>query len=286
MPLSPLSLRTSLKLSVLLFLLIQFKVINFTFLLGVQNQASNTIYQNNPLGCHKGDLYPAMTASGNPAITANNAACTYQFPNAMPQSGSFNTGQWRVWEGNIRYFARYVCIPTGGVLYLVTGISYAAIQNTQPKQATPVPIVLFAPGIQKPNSMWTAGACLYQNGECYTFAVIGNNVPHPPGMLTQEITQTDLSNILQFDIVTNCLKRDRSGRRSRIFPALGRCRSIRLPREEYPRRKVRKPPPKPPVPSRRPSKHQGSKQQGTKQHGSKHQRPSRSTCSRRPTGTG
>jgi len=177
-----------------------------------------------------------MTASGNPANAANSAASTYQYTNAVPQCGSFNTGQWRVWEGNIRQYAVQTCIPAGGILYLVTGISFAAIQNTQPPQPIAVPTTQFAPGIDKPNSMWTAGACLYPNGACDTFAVIGNNVPNPPGMLTQEITQAQLAVILQFDIATNGLKRDRSSRRAELFPGVRSCKGVRLPKEEYPPR--------------------------------------------------
>lgn len=226
------------------------------------------------MGCHKGHLYPALTASGNPANAANSARSTYQYTNAVPQCSSFNTGQWRVWEGNIRMFAVQTCIPAGGILYLVTGISFVAIQATpQPppgQLAAPppiaVPIVQFAPGIHKPNSMWTAGTCLYPNGQCDTFAVIGNNVPNPPGMLTQEITQAHLNVILQFDIASNGLKRDRSSRRAKVFPGIRRCRDIKLPREEYPPRESK--PPK--QPSRSSSKKPSSKHQSSKQ-SSKHQ---------------
>lgn len=160
-------------------------------------------------------------------------------------------------------------------MYLVTGISFVAIQPTpQPppgQLAAPppiaVPIVQFAPGIDKPNSMWTAGSCLYPNGQCDTFAVIGNNVPNPPGMLTQEITQAHLNTILQFDIQSNGLKRDRSSRRAKVFPGIRRCRDARLPRKEYPPKGK-----KPPKPSSSGSwgKKQGSKHQSSKQ-SSKHQ---------------
>ena len=197
------------------------------------------IYLNNSLGCHTGHLYPAMTASGNAANAANSAASTYQYTNAVPQCGSFNTGQWRAWEGNIRQYAVQTCIPAGGVLYLITGISFVAIQNTQPPQPIAVPITQFAPGIDQPNSMWTAGACLYPNGQCDTFAVIGNNVPNPPGMLTQETTQAQLAVILQFDIATNGLKRDRTSGRVKLFPGASRCSSIKLPKEEYPPREIK-----------------------------------------------
>jgi len=117
--------------------LISLKVVDFIFLKGIQFQGSNTMYHNNQLGCHKGHLYPAMNASGNPANAANRAASTYQYTNAVPQCGSFNTGLRRVWEGNIR--AVQACIPNQGVLYLITGIAFVAIQSNQ--QPIQVPIV-------------------------------------------------------------------------------------------------------------------------------------------------
>jgi len=188
------------------------------------------------LGCQKGKLYPALTASGNPVNAVNSAASTYQYTNAVLQCVSFNTGQWRVWEGNIRTFAVQTCLPAGGKLYLITGISFVAIQNTQPPQPIEVPVIQFAPGIDKPNSVWTAGTCLYPNGQCVAFAVIGNNVLNPPGKLTQQITLEELTSILQFDIQTNNLKRDRSSLRVQLFPGVRSCSYERLPREETPPR--------------------------------------------------
>ena len=39
---------------------------------------------------------------------------------------------------------------------------------------------LLAGAIYKPSSMWTFSTCLYPDGQCQEFAVIGNNVPNPP----------------------------------------------------------------------------------------------------------
>ena len=235
---------------------------------GILNQASNQIYQGNQLGCHKGHLYPAMAASGNPANAANSVESTYQFTNAVPQCGAFNTGQWRVFEGRIRNYARNTCIRGGGRLYLLSGVSFVAIQNTQPPQPIRVPIHQLHIGIYKPSSMWTAGACLRPGHRTDSFAVIGNNVPHPPGMLTQETTLIQLENILTFDVTTNGLKRAiTADRRVKLFPGAGKSIPIELPEEEYPptdESKGSKKPPSPKSSPKKPSSSPGASAAGSK----------------------
>ena len=236
--------------------------------------------------CHKGHLYADLTASGNPANAANSHRSTYQYTNAVPQCGSFNTGQWRVWEGNIRAYAVQTCIPAGGVLYLITGISFVAIQNTNPPQPIAVPITALPGGIYKPSSMWTSGTCVIPNNPAQSFAVIGNNVPNPPGMLTQATTQAQLELILGYDIQTNGLKRSSRIPRVKLFPGVRKSTPIKLPRDECPPSCGKGPkPPKPPSSGSRPagssrpggssrpdpySKHP-SKKPSSKTHSSKHQ---------------
>ena len=182
--------------------------------------------------CHRGHLYPAMTASGNPANAANSVRSTYQYTNAVPQCAPFNTGLWSNFEGRIRNYAVQTCIPGNGELFLVTGSSFTAFQNTPP-QPVPAPITqLVNGGIDRPNLLWTAGTCLYPGGQCDSFAVIGNNVP---ASLTQEITQAQLNVILQFDVQSNGLKRDKTRGEVKLFPGAARsCSNVQLPSEEYP----------------------------------------------------
>ena len=149
--------------------------------------------------CHRGHLYPAQTASGHPTYPADSVRSTYQYTNAVPQCAAFYTGQWSVFEARIRT-AAVQCVAGGGEMFLITGISFVAISNTNPPQAVIAPITqLGNGGIDRPNSMWTQGTCLYPGGHCVDFAVIGNNV-NPPGTLTQQITPADLAAILQVDI--------------------------------------------------------------------------------------
>ena len=229
----------------------------FTFLQGIVHQGSNAIYAGQP--CHKGHLYAAMTASGlpqnppplapnvpNPMNAANSARSTYQYTNAVPQCGGFNRGQWRVFEGRIRQYEVQTCIPQTGMFYLITGVSVVAITNANPPQPAAVQISTIPPpvpnqplnpaAIFQPNSLWTAGKCVFPNGQSQSFPVIGNNVLNSAAMLTQEITQAQLLVILQFDIQTNGLKRDRVERvRVNLFPGLrSSAGPIRLPLDEYP----------------------------------------------------
>ena len=256
------------------------------FLAGIVNQGSNNMYAGQP--CHKGHLYAALTASGNPVNAANSHRSTYQYTNAVPQCGSFNTGQWRVWEGNIRAYAVQTCIPAGGVLYLITGISFVAIQNTNPPQPIAVPITALPGGIYKPSSMWTSGICLFPNGQSQSFAVIGNNVPNPPGMLTQATTQAQLELILGYDIQTNGLKRSSRIPRVKLFPGVRKSKPIKLPRDEYPPRSGKGPkPPKPPSPGKKPSsKTHSSKHQSGQKQKSKSSKPSPSGSGRKSSRTG
>ena len=64
-----------------------------------------------------------------------------------------------------------------GILYLITGVSFVGIQNTNPPQPIAVPITQLPGGIFKPSSMWTVGNCIFSNGQSQNF---GNNVPNLP----------------------------------------------------------------------------------------------------------
>ena len=233
--------------------------------------------------CHRGHLYPAQTASGHPTNPANSVRSTYQYTNAVPQCAAFNTGQWGTFEARIRTDA-VQCTAGGGEMFLVTGISFAAIQNTQPPTPVAAPITTLGNGgIHRPNSMWTQGTCLYPNGQCTDFVVIGNNV-NPPGTLTQQITPADLGVILAFDIQTNNLKRDRSGsrRRVKLFPGVRGCRYKRLPKEatyDNPRRGSGKAKQRPETPSKKPPPSSKSSSKSSSKH-----KPSssRSSSKKRP----
>ena len=224
---------------------------------GIVHQGSNAIYTGQPAGqprgqrFQRGHLFADMTASGlpqNAPIPLNaqtGSSSTYQFTNAVPQRGSFNMGQWRVWEGRIRTYAANVCIPSHAELYLITGVSFVGITNANPPQAAPVPIATLPPAppnnpaaIDIPNTMWTAGMCVStQGGPSYSFAVIGNNVHNVAGMFTKQITVAQLEAILQADIVTNGVKRSTAKKEKvSLFPAIKNPQNYdkELPEDKFP----------------------------------------------------
>lgn len=193
---------------------------------GIQTQGSNAIYAGQQYD--KGHLFPAKTSS----TTAASSRSTFQYTNAVPQRPAFNRGQWRVFESSIRQYAlQCTGAPLNGQLYLITGASFVAIQGVP---ALPVaalinqlPPVGANPAIDIPNSMWTFGTCIPQNGIAQTFAVIGNN--QQQGMLTQKITEAQLTNILQFDVNTNNLKRSKVAEKVNLIPGVAKSVDIKLP---------------------------------------------------------
>ncbi|KAJ7370291.1 DNA/RNA non-specific endonuclease [Desmophyllum pertusum] len=100
---------------------------------GIQTQGSDAIYPSIPYD--KGHLVPSHTYSS----TQQRHRSTYTFTNAVPQRPTFNRGQWSQFEGRIRDYAEHTCIPppVSGVLYLLTGSSFAHIvqQGNNPPQA-------------------------------------------------------------------------------------------------------------------------------------------------------
>ena len=200
----------------------------FFFLKGIQRQGSNRIYAGGIYD--RGHLFPARTSS----TTGASSRSTFQYTNAVPQHQAFNRGQWRISEAAIRQYAlQCTGAPLNGRLYLITGTSFVAIQGV-PAQAIAAPIIQLRqagnnPAIHIPNSMWTFGTCVPQNGMAQTFAVIGNNVPNPPGMLTQQITQAQLTNILQNDVVANGLKRGLVKGKVNLIPGIAESKDIKLP---------------------------------------------------------
>ena len=126
---------------------------------------------------------------------------------------AFNVGQWAQFERRIRDYARFICVPNNGVLFLLTGTSFGKILSGSWKvvkwhQLGPISI---------PNSMWTAGCCVYTNDRAESFAVIGNNDANQ--LFTRQITLDDLQNILTTDVTQTRL----GGPDVNLFPGLENC---------------------------------------------------------------
>lgn len=134
---------------------------------------------------------------------------TFTYTNAVPQCQRFNSqAHWAKYEGWIREYA----MACSGRLYLLTGTSFAHIQRHDRNGRLPPPdqpnIEWFNqkdPTIAIPNSLWTAGCCVRPDNSAKSFAVMGNNVQGGPAEVTQQITVTQLQNILTDDVRHNNL---------------------------------------------------------------------------------
>ena len=178
-----------------------------------------------------------------PAATFSNSQeyydSTFTYTNTVPQDSSFNRGQWSSFEKKIRKYAKTCTNPQfgqpAGKLYLLTGTSFARIQEHQNNvqsnfqaKVTTLPIETIIKGnIFVPNSLWTAGCCVHQNG-FYTksFAVMGNNVPKDDlASLTRQVTVQELQTILTKDVNYFKLNNNIGLGEVELFPGNNRCSS-------------------------------------------------------------
>ena len=164
-------------------------------------------------------------------------------------------GRWRAWEGKIRTFALNCTSDfTNGVMYLITGVSFVGVTNPnppQPPQAVPAPILPYpnqpnpavnpAAAIDQPNSFWTMGNCVPQNGQAMSFAVIANNVPVIAEIHAQQIPTAQLISIIETDKAINGLERTTVKEKVNLFPGITNSRDVDLPEQEYPPPENKKP---------------------------------------------
>lgn len=171
-----------------------------------------------------------------PAATFSNSQehydSTFTYTNAVPQYSYFNKGQWSTFEKKIRKYAE----KCTGKLYLLTGTSFARIQEHQNNvqsnfqaQVTALPVeTIYKENIFVPNSLWTAGCCVRQNGfDTKSFAVMGNNVPkNHLASLTRKVTVQELQNILTDDVNHFTLNKNIGQQKVELFPGNTDCSSL------------------------------------------------------------
>ncbi|XP_068714000.1 nuclease-like isoform X2 [Montipora foliosa] len=163
---------------------------------GITKQANDATYKGT--GYDKGHLVPAQTYS----FTDEHMLSTFTYTNAVPQAAGFNRGQWAQYEKKIREYATNRCSPSGGNLYLITGISEVSLKNGKSGlEATQNTLdVLQPPGgdaISIPRSMWTAGCCISPSkGALGAIAVIGNNDKVTSNILMSQVQISTLQGFL------------------------------------------------------------------------------------------
>lgn len=160
---------------------------------GLSNQGNDALYYKNAAKADKGHLNPVQINS----FDQDHAKATFTYSNAVPQYLGFNRGEWKKFEGRIVNYVRTNCAaktPTGGEMYLMTGTSHFRLQigaatPTQDPKSPPNP--LFGNAIEFPNSMWTAGCCVWNIGKTINYesiAVMGNNDPNKANTGTVSMT--------------------------------------------------------------------------------------------------
>ncbi|XP_068684577.1 uncharacterized protein [Montipora foliosa] len=172
------------------------------------NQGSNAIYSGSRAAdVHRGHLNPCHINSYNQTYMK----VTFIYTNCVPQCGtSFNSGTWMAYEGRIASYTKHRCAnQTGGTMYLVTGQSSYRIHVRSNGALVQVPTATqYYPSssshhrLVQPNSLWTAGCCVYRSGTtglityAESIAVIGNNDKNSSCTLTRAVHLTDLEWLL------------------------------------------------------------------------------------------
>ena len=151
------------------------------------HQGSNALYQRQPTPrkYDRGHLVPVNILR----YSDESARATFTYTNCVPQIKGFNRGVWKKYEQKIDKYARTVCSPNGGTLYLITGTSSVQFDEELDHQgekkitALVKPQQLFHDNVDAkkkvaiPNSIWTVGCCLNLNTNQVVgaFGVIGDN---------------------------------------------------------------------------------------------------------------
>ena len=151
------------------------------------HQGSTKLYQKQPIPVtyDRGHLVPVNILR----YSDESARATFTYTNCVPQIKGFNRGVWKKYEQKIDKYARRVCSPNGGTLYLITGTSSVQFDEELDHQgekkitALAKPQQLFHYNVDAkkkiaiPNSMWTVGCCLNLNTNQVVgaFGVMGDN---------------------------------------------------------------------------------------------------------------
>ncbi|KAK2570020.1 hypothetical protein P5673_004756 [Acropora cervicornis] len=167
----------------------------------ISRQGSDALYYKS--GLDKGHLNPVHINSFNKEYVKS----TFTYTNAVPQYLGWNRGQWKVYEGYIADYVQSVCAKMfSGTMYLLTGTSHFHLEVgvDSPTQEgigsiEPFPGPLNPNKIVRPNSMWTAGCCVWtEKGEdkAESIAVMGNNDSDKGKLGTTSMTLAELERIL------------------------------------------------------------------------------------------
>ncbi|XP_029209838.2 uncharacterized protein LOC114973588 [Acropora millepora] len=178
---------------------------------GITKQGTDALYRgSSAYNIDRGHLNPNHINSYN----QDYQIATFKYTNAVPQFANHNRQSWMIFEHKIADYVKADCGGNGGTMYLITGTSKYLRSTTG--QQLPGKIELFPPsdpnGIVRPNSLWTAGCCVFSSTNGESLAVWGNNDKASP--YTVSLSLPDLEKLL----VTS------SSSPANIFPAFPQCR--------------------------------------------------------------
>ena len=157
-----------------------------------------------------------MNPAGINSFDLNFMRATFTLTNAVPQFIASNSGPWQAFETKIRDYAKDICGPRGGTLYLLTGRSQNGIipdprNPVQDKSYTvPMPylkdkFVGDTVKLETPRSVWTAGCCVWtEPGNVYgnlekaqSFAVMSNNQNEKSKLYQTQMSVRELEELLR-----------------------------------------------------------------------------------------
>ena len=130
-----------------------------------------------------------MNPLGINTFDAKYARATFTLTNAAPQYETSNNGPWQLFEGRIAKYVENMCgtAARGGTLYPLTGTSSVGLRtapNDGPVQDNapwPDPAALPKPpannNVAIPRSIWTAGCCVWQEGNVWDSCPRGDSLP-------------------------------------------------------------------------------------------------------------
>lgn len=160
-----------------------FLIRRFSLFLGVPGLygAYRKLTRREPLS--KGHMNPAAINT----FDVNSLEATFTLTNAVPQYIPSNSGPWKIFEANIRRYAKETCgsRARNGTLYLLTGTSEydmeGIIADNGNVNVFHSEVFLDDVKLAIPRALWTAGCCVWRDSNhtkdnrAESFAVMTNN---------------------------------------------------------------------------------------------------------------
>ena len=176
-----------------------------------------------------------MNPSAINSFDLNFMKATFTLTNAVPQCQASNSGPWQEFEKKIRDYAKDICGPRGGTLYLLAGRSengikpdaqspYKVVQDTSKMPYLKDTFVNGKVKLKTPRSVWTAGCCVSEEPgrvfgnrwpakKAQSFALMSNNLKDKSKLYQTQMSVRELEELLKAPSAVN------------LFPGNENCRN-------------------------------------------------------------